>query len=84
MSEPLFPEPIAVKTDSSNLFLKFKDPKKFPGTKDAIATYESVIKYIVGQVGQEYEKMSVEDDGVAKKKASTAPVKGGQTTFLST
>ena len=83
LSEPLFPEPSAVKTDSSNLLLKFKDPKKFPGTKDAIATYESAIKYIVGQVGQEYQKMSLEDDTGAKKKPN-GPGKGGQTTFLST
>jgi hypothetical protein len=80
LSEPLYPEPTQVKIDSSNLLLKFKEPKKFPGTKDAIATYESAIKYIVGQVGQEYEKMSIEDDGGAKKKGPTK----GQTTFLST
>lgn len=48
LSEPLFPEPVSVKTDSSSLLLKFKEPKKFPGTKDAIATYESAVKYIVG------------------------------------
>ena len=67
LSEPLFPEPIAVRTDSSKLQVNFKEPKKFPGTKDAIATYESAIKYIVSQVGQEYAKMSVEDDSDAKK-----------------
>jgi hypothetical protein len=67
LSEPLFPEPIAVRTDSSKLLVNFKEPKKFPGTKDAIATYESAIKYIVSQVGQEYAKMSVEDDSDAKK-----------------
>lgn len=56
-----------MRTDSSKLLVNFKEPKKFPGTKDAIATYESAIKYIVSQVGQEYAKMSVEDDSDAKK-----------------
>ena len=48
--------------------MKFKEPKKFPGTKDAISTYESAIKYIVSQVGQEYAKKSHEDDGGSSNK----------------
>ena len=51
LSKPLYPDPTLVKTDSNSLTVKFKDPKKFPGTKDAISTYESAIKYIVNQVG---------------------------------
>lgn len=47
LDEPLYPEPSAIKTDSADLLPKFKEPKKYPGTKDAIATYESAIKYIV-------------------------------------
>lgn len=51
LNEPLYPEPTQVKTDTTGLLQKFKEPKKFPSSKDAIATYESAIKYIVNQVG---------------------------------
>lgn len=51
LDEPLYPEPTAIKTESNELLSKFKEPKKYPGTKDAIATYEAAIKYIVSQVG---------------------------------
>jgi hypothetical protein len=67
ISDPLYPEPTLIKSDTASLLLKFKDPKKFPGTNDAIATYESAIKYIVCQVGQEYAKKQSEDDGGAQK-----------------
>jgi len=56
LSEPLYPDPQNVKTDTQSLLIKFKDPKRFPSTKDAIATYESAIRHIVSQVGQEYAK----------------------------
>jgi hypothetical protein len=83
LNEPLFPEANAVKTDSQSLTQKFKDPKKNPSTKDAIATYESAIKYIVSQVGQEYaKKVQEEDSGAANSK--NQPSSKGQTAFLST
>lgn len=82
LSEALYPEPTQVKTDSSSLLLKFKDPKKNPGTKDAIATYEAAIKYIVSQVGQEYAKKCQEDDGGAQTSKQNGAVGKGQTAFL--
>lgn len=82
LSEALYPEPTQVKTDTSSLLLKFKEPKKNPGTKDAIATYESAIKYIVSQVGQEYAKKAQEDDGGAPTNKNGGQVGKGQTAFL--
>lgn len=63
--------------------MKFKDPKRFPSTKDAIATYESAIKHIVSQVGQEYaKKVQEEDNNSAQTKGQQ--VNKAQTAFLST
>lgn len=69
LNEPLYPECTQEAGDTSALTAKFKEPKKFPSTKDAIATYESAIMYIVSQVGQEYaKKVQEEEQGTSTNK----------------
>jgi len=43
LSDALYPEPTLIKVDSTSLVNKFNVPKKFPGTNDAIKTYEAAI-----------------------------------------
>jgi hypothetical protein len=84
LNEPLYPDPQHVKTDTSSLLLKFKDPKRFPSTKDAIATYEAAIRHIVSQVGQEYAKKVQEEDNTSAQQKGGNQIQKGQTAFLST
>jgi len=45
-----------IKADASGIVNKFPEAKKFPSIRDAIATYEDAVDYIIGQVGKEYTK----------------------------
>jgi hypothetical protein len=82
ISEPLYPEAdfTHIKEDGKGLVAKFVEPKKYPSTKDAIATFEAAIDFIVGQVGQEYAKSMQEGDHENSKGNSASPSKGGNAT----
>jgi hypothetical protein len=81
LSDPLYPEPTLIKVDSTSLVNKFKEPQKFPGTRDAIKTYEAAIQYIVSQVGQEYTKQMQQEESKGANGPSNS--KHNATAFLS-
>ena len=71
-----------IKADASGIVVKFPEAKKFPSIRDAIATYESAVDYIIGQVGKEYAKTMQEADE-SNNKNKKGGAKSNQTAYLS-